>query len=259
VSAAEVIGVIGVGAIAAAIVAGLCDGEARPPAILLSPRNAAIATDLAHRYPTVRVCADNQAVVAGASLVLLCLRPQVAAAALGDLTFQDGQIVVSVMAGVSVATLAPLVAPAREIARAIPLPSVARREGITPIHPPVAAAKDLFDRLGAAIVLSDAAAFEALFAATATIAAHFAYLGAIGRWLESQGIAPEMAERYVAAMFAGIAVSLRGEQDFAHLARDYATPGGLNEQFLAGMTEAGVFAAVERGLLGVRDRLAASR
>ena len=66
-------GVIGVGAIAAAIVTGLCEDVEDAPEVLLSPRNAEIAAGLAHRFPTVEVAADNQAVVDGASVVIVCV------------------------------------------------------------------------------------------------------------------------------------------------------------------------------------------
>lgn len=248
-------GVIGVGAIAAAIVTGLCEDVDQPPSILLSPRNAAIAAALASRHPTVRVCADNQAVVDSTSVLILCLRPQDARAVLGNLTFSADHVIISVMAGTSVEELAPLVAPAREIVCAIPLPSVARREGITPIHPPILAARTLFDRLGGSIELSDVNAFNALFASTATIAAHLTFLGTISRWLASRGIPDETAMRYVASIFAGLAPALLSEQDFEHLARDHATPGGINEYFLNGLNEAGIFNDVELGLERVFNRL----
>ncbi len=67
-------GIIVVGAIAAAIVRGLCDRADDPPAILLSPRNAALASELAGRFPSVTVAADNQAVLDGASVVILSIR-----------------------------------------------------------------------------------------------------------------------------------------------------------------------------------------
>ena len=124
-------------------------------------------------------------------------------------------------------TSAPkLVAPAQNIARAIPLPSVATREGATPIFPATAAASELFDRLGTSIAIPTARAFEATSASTATIAAHFAYLNAICRWLIAQGVSETAARRQVTATFAGLAAQLQGqEEDFATLARDHATPG----------------------------------
>jgi pyrroline-5-carboxylate reductase len=248
-------GVLGVGAIGAAIVTGLCETVADPPRVLLSPRNAEIAAGLAQRFATVDVAPDNQAVVDGARVVIVCVRPQVAQPVLGELRFPADGVVISAMAGVSVTALKRLVAPATDVARVIPLPSVARRAGLTPVHPPNAAASALFDRLGETVELADAKAFEALSASTATIAAHFAYLNAIAAWLESQEIPAPAATRYVAAMFAGLAEATRSVDRFEQLAREHATPGGINEQFLNGLEQGGVFEEVDLGLQRVLDRL----
>jgi pyrroline-5-carboxylate reductase len=253
-------GIVGVGAIAAAIVTGLCEQVRDAPAILLSPRNASRAADLASRFPTVRVAESNQDVIDRSSVLLLCIRPQDARSVLPGLKFSSQQAIVSMLAGVSIDALHELVAPARDIARAIPLPSVAAREGATPIFPATAAARALFDRLGSAIEIPNAVAFEATSASTATIAAHFAYLDSICRWLIAHGVSDTAAKRQVAATFAGLARQLRDpEPDFAELARDHATRGGTNEQFLAVLQQARVFDAVEAGLNGVLDRLAPRR
>jgi pyrroline-5-carboxylate reductase len=157
-------GVLGVGAIGAAIVTGLCENVDDAPNVLLSPRNAEIAAGLAQRFATVDVAADNQAVVDGSRVVIVCVRPQVAQSVLAELRFPADRVVISAMAGVPVTALQRLVAPATEVARVIPLPSVARREGITPIHPPNDAAAALFDRLGETAEVADVNAFEAFSA-----------------------------------------------------------------------------------------------
>jgi pyrroline-5-carboxylate reductase len=176
---------------------------------------------------------------------------------LPGLNFSKQQAIVSMMAGISIEALHELVAPAQNIARAIPLPSVAAREGATPIYPPTEAAKALFDRLGSSIEVPNAVAFEATSASTATIAAHFAYMNTICQWLIAQGLSDTAARRQVAATFAGLAAQLRGRApDFSELARDHATPGGINEQFLGGLEQAHVFDAVNIGLNRVLDRLA---
>jgi pyrroline-5-carboxylate reductase len=251
-------GVLGVGAIGAAIVTGLCEDVDDAPTVLLSPRNANIAAGLAKRFPTVAVAPDNQAVVDGARVVIVCVRPQVAQAVLGELRFPAERVVVSAMAGVPLKALQQLVAPATDIARVIPLPSVARREGITPVHPPNAAATALFDRLGETLELSDAKAFEAFSASTATIAAHFAYLGAIAAWLELQEIPEPAATRYVASMVAALAEPTRSGEPFDQLAREHATPGGINEQFLSELEQGGTFENVSLALQRVLDRLNAT-
>ena len=250
-----VYGVLGVGAIGAAIVTGLCENVDDAPQVLLSPRNAGIAAGLTQRFATVDVAADNQAVVDGAPVVLVCVRPQVAATVLAELRFPADRVVISAMAGVPVTRLQRLVAPATDVARVIPLPSVARRDGITPVHPPNAAATALFDRLGETAELADVKAFEAFSASTATIAAHFAYLNTIAAWLESQEIPAPAATRYVASMFAGLAEATRSGERFEQLAREHATPGGINKQFLNELEQGGAFERVSLGLRRVLDRL----
>ena len=252
-------GIIGVGAIGAAIVTGLCDGVQDAPQIVLSPRNASRAAELASRFATVRIAQSNQDVIDQSSVVLLCIRPQEARFVLPALKFSAEQSIVSMMAGSSIETLQQLVAPAHSIARAIPLPAVAAREGATPIFPPTEAAAALFDRLGCSIEIPNERAFDATSASTATIAAHFAYLNAICRWLIAQGVDEQVARRQVATSFAGLAALLHHREDrapdFNELARDHATRGGTNEQFLAVLEQARVFAAVDAGLNQVLERL----
>jgi pyrroline-5-carboxylate reductase len=252
------LGIIGVGAIAEAIVTGLCEGAEAPPVIHLSPRSAARAGRLAARHPTVSVADSNQAVVAQADAVLVCVRPQDGPAVLRDLAFRAPQEVISVMAGVPMEALRSLVAPAEAVARAIPLPAVARRGGLTAIHPPHDRARAIFGPLGGVIEVGDERALDALSASTATLAAHFAYLDAISRWLSDRGIRPADATRYVAAVFGALSARLLdgGPIDYAALAEEYATRGGINEQFLAAMRRAGTYQVVSQALDDVGRRLA---
>ncbi|GLQ94391.1 NAD(P)-binding domain-containing protein [Dyella acidisoli] len=248
------LGVIGVGAIGAAIVSGLSESD-EPPEILLSPRNAAVAAKLAASYPNVRVADSNQAVVEQSIVVLLCVRPSDAQQVMSELTFQD-QSLISVMAGVPLKVLRELAAPARNIVRAIPLPSVAVRRGITPLYPATEPARSLFDRLGHVIEVDDETAFDLFSASTATIAAHFAYLNRISGWLTAHGIPQSSAQHYVAAMFGELAGSLQAsDPDFKEMMREHATPGGINELFCQVIGDEGVWKAVDAGLDRVRQRL----
>ena len=248
------LGVIGVGAIGAAIVSGLSESN-DPPEILLSPRSTEVVAKLAASYPNVRVADGNQAVVEQSTVVLLCVRPSDARRVMAELRFQE-QSLISVMAGVSLKILRELAAPAKDIVRAIPLPSVAVRRGITPLYPATDPARSLFDRLGRVIEVADETAFDLFSASTATIAAHFAYLNRISDWLVAQGISPSAAQHYVAAMFGELAGSLqRGDPDFRELMREHATPGGINELFCQVVSEEGVWKAVDAGLDRVRQRL----
>jgi pyrroline-5-carboxylate reductase len=252
-----VIGVIGVGALASAIVTGLCDGVERPPQVLLSPRGAEIAASLASRYPSVEVAPDNQSVADAAQVVLVCVRPQDAEAVLGGLELSAEHVVVSAVAGVSLDELAGLARPATRVARAMPLPSVAGREGLTPVHPARPEVLDLFERLGGALPVDDGDAFDALVATAATLAGHLAYLGAIVSWLVAQGVPRDEAQRYVTATYGALARQLTGGADLGELTAEVSTPGGLNEQFAAQLSDAGVYDAVGQGLSAVLVRLTA--
>lgn len=249
-------GFLGTGAIAQAIVTGLCEGSKDAPTILLSPRSAARAADLAGRYSSVEVASDNQALADRASIVVICVRPQDASEIVTGLQFAADQAIVSVMAGVPINRLAELVAPATNIARAIPLPSVARRAGVTPITPQTDAARGLFDDLGGSLVVTDTSSFDALTAATATIAAHFRYLGTISLWLSTHGIDQRDASRYVSSMFADVGATLDDvSADLSELAADHATPGGINERFSAMLEHGGTFELVSKSLENILHTL----
>ena len=79
-------GFVGAGAITRAMVEGLSSVD-DPPAIVVSPRGAAVSAALAARFGNVRVAADNQAVVDAAPCVVLAPRPGDAPAVLQGLTF----------------------------------------------------------------------------------------------------------------------------------------------------------------------------
>jgi pyrroline-5-carboxylate reductase len=250
------LGILGVGEIAEAVVTGLCAEGDVAPSILLSPRGRPRSRALASRYQSVQVAEDNESVVRRSRVVLLSMRPQDADAVLRDVAFSPGQAVVSVIAGVPIARLRELAAPATALARAVPLPAVARRQGLTAIYPPRHEVQALFDRLGGTIAVEDEGALDALSAATATIAAHFAYLATVSRWLTAQGIGEADATRYVAATFAPLAETLSPPPaDLMALAATHATAGGLNEQFYASLRQAGVFDIVKRSLDQIADRL----
>lgn len=250
-------GVLGVGSIAAAIVTGLCDGVAEPPEIVLSPRNAERAAELAARLPTVRVATDNQQVVDAGDVVVVCVLPTHAVEVLGGLTFRADHAVVSAVAGLPVTQLGELVAPAADIARCIPLPAVATRGSVTPVYPATEAVTGLFDRLGGSLEIVDELAYESVAAASATVAAYFRYLGTIADWLSGRGIPPAAARRYVADTFAALSGELDApDVDFATLARAHTTPGGLNEQFALDLEAAGTYDAVQVGLDAVLERTA---
>jgi pyrroline-5-carboxylate reductase len=248
-------GVLGVGALAAAVVRGLCLADAPP--VLLSPRNAATAAGLAAAHPTVTVAGSNQEVLDGSDVVLVCLRQRDAADALAALRWRPDHAVVSPMPGFTVPELADLCAPATEVARAIAMPALATRSATTVVHPPTPSAVALFDGLGGTIRVEDVAVYEALYTASATVAPYFAYLSTLADWLVDRGADRSAAQRHLSSIFAGVLPPLAeyADPDFAELAAEYATPGGVNEQVTTLLRERGVYGDVREVLDEVHGRL----
>ncbi|MFC7622569.1 NAD(P)-binding domain-containing protein [Microlunatus sp. GCM10028923] len=184
-------GFVGTGELTAAIVTGLCAGVADPPEVLLSPRGRSVGAELASRFPSVRVGADNAEVVHGSDVIILAVRPPLAGEVLAGLAFRPEQLVISALAGVPLARLRELAPTAGDLVRAIPLPQAAQRQSLTALHPDQPAARALFERVGDVIIADTEPALDAMSAATATFAAHLDQLATISGWLADHGLAAD--------------------------------------------------------------------
>jgi len=250
------IGVVGVGNIAAAMLTGLATGTMPPRSVLLSPRGAQASAALAARFTGMRVAADNQAVLDGSDVVILAVRPQVAREILSPLRFRADHRILSLIAIHPLAKLAPLVAPATRINRALPLPPVARHLGPIALSPPDRELETWLATVGTVVPVADDHHFETIWSTSALIASFYALVSRAAEWAAAQGLPPEAAERYVKSMFHAIAQPL-GEPGArsAELAALAQTRGGLNEQVLRRLSDAGAFDEVNRALDAVLARL----
>lgn len=251
------LGFIGTGTITAAMVCGLKGSALAQWPVLLSPRGAAIAQDLAATLPGVMIAADNQAVIDGADLVVLAVRPQVAEAVLRPLRIGSDRLVVSLIAGLAIPTIRDWTGAAR-IARAVPLPFVEHRRDVVPVHPPLPEALDLFNHLGHALPVTDARDFDVFAAASALMGSYFGVLEVAQSWAEAQGLPAANARAYLGTLFANLGTRLaESPESFQALRQDHSTPGGLNEQVFARFAGAGGTQALTAGLDSVLRRLRA--
>jgi pyrroline-5-carboxylate reductase len=251
----SVIGFIGTGNIASALVAGFASNE-RPPAVLVSPRSYEKSAALAARFDNVSVAPDNQAVVDGADTIFLCVRPPAAKDVLSALRFRTDQRVVSLVATWSLADLRPLLNPVQKVVRAVPLPPAARCLGAVPYCPDHSFARPLLAEIGKPLPLETERQLDVICTVTALIAPFYALMASVGGWAAENGVEPATAAEYTAAMFHALAaLALEGAPDrFARLAEEAATPGGLNEQAVARLRQAGFYAEVRDALDAILKR-----
>jgi pyrroline-5-carboxylate reductase len=226
------VGFVGTGTIAEALVDGLCFGGEQRADILLSPRNAEVADRIVRRYPFAVVAADNQAVLDGSDIVVIAVTPQIAEAVLKGLVFKPDHIVISLVATFDLARLRPLVAPATSIARATPLPAVAKRVGPLLLHPPLPEVAALLDGLGQVIHVQTEADMDAFLTVTALMGSYFGLLEGISGWLTGRVEDTRQVDDFVGAMFhaLGRSAEARAAEGFGQLVVAHSTPKGLNEQ-----------------------------
>jgi len=252
------LGFVGCGTIASAMVTGLCSTAGAGP-VMLSPRNAKVAAGLASRFANVQIAPTNQAVLDASEVVVLAVRPQIAFGVLSELRFRPDHQVVSLIATLPLEYIRSVTSPATLVTRAVPLPSVALRQGPTAIHPPGRSIKALFNALGTAIELDDESEFDAFAAATASMASYFSFASTVSDWMTRNGVAPQNARAYVGEMLRGLSATSLAMPDrsFTALAEEHQTRGGLNEQVVQLITRDGSFVELDRALDAVLKRLQA--
>lgn len=251
------IGFVGTGTITAHIVRGLKASALADWPVLVSPRNPEVARSLATGLPGVAIAADNQDVVDRADLVVLAVRPQQAEAVMRPLRLDPARPVISLIATVPIARLREWTG-AAHICRAIPLPFVESRKGVTPVLPPEPAAMQLFGALGQALPAHDIATFDAYAAASALMGTWFGLVETASTWMQAQGIAEADATAYLRALFSSLGATLAASPLSPEALRlAHSTAGGLNEQLHRLFQAKGGSAAIEAGLAAVLDRISA--
>lgn len=250
------LGVIGVGAIAEAVVEGLQAGE-HPVDVHLAPRSAAVAARLEHRYDRVHVWPDGQSVIEASEALILSVRPPQVESALADVHVPRDRVVISVVAGWSRSDLEALLPSRPTVVRAIPLPTVRARRGLTAVHPAFPLVEQLWEELGGCLVVDDEEAFSAVSAATGAISAHVAYVAEVSTWLGEHGVEPAAADRLTRSMFAGIGASLSVTgRSLADVLSSCETPGGLNEMLRSSWLTSRSLAELRTALDGVLEAAA---
>ena len=240
------VGFIGTGAIAAPMVRYL---GRKDHLIFVSERNRQVSTELAERFESVKIAA-NQEVVDKSDIVFLCLRPAVWSDVVPQLRFQAGQSIVSVMAGVSLAELKETCAPATDISVTIPLEYVENGGCPLPAFPTTDTLETLFGQDNPVIQVTSENALNAHFTATTIVSAVLTVMEEGASWLEQQTQDRKAAEIYVAALVAGFLrdVPKDGNNRILEARGSLATEGTLAIQMVEAMEKEGVGSLLKESL-----------
>jgi len=229
----EALGVIGVGALARAMVLAL--HRAWPDLKFhLSPRNALIAAQL-HESLGTQLHASNQQVADTCRTVIIGVRPAQLQELAAAVRFAAHHHLWVLSAGTPLVDLQRLFAPAR-VTRLMTGLAIEGGHSAISCHPPDALVQALWQGASAAVIaLEDEGQFEASVLAVCANAWWLDQLSALTNWLvQRTGMAPEKAQALLVHNMADVArmLSLNPECRAAELARFIGSPGTYTGQGL---------------------------
>ena len=247
------VGFLGCGTIATAIVDTVAPlGHD----IYVSARSVTVSQELAERYPSIKVMA-NDAVVSESDIVIVCLLGDVAREVLPRLPFRQDHAVISVMAGVSLGDLTDLTAPASDCSIAIPLLSMP--VGQTPLvtFPASSAQTTVFGECVVYHPCADEIQMNAHFAATGALLPFLDLMATVSDWLGNFTGDSHQAQSYIAGLLHSqcAVINPREGKSIAQFQAGLSIPGGLNFTLSHALKNAGAAPALHEGLDSLRARL----
>lgn len=256
--------ILGGGHMGRALIGGLLRSGTRPERIAVGECSAAARSGLARDFG-VAATADNARALAQASLVVLAVKPQEAAGlltGLAPLLRAQRPLLLSVIAGVRLATLESWCGVGVPVVRAMPNRPALLGAGATALYAPPgadpahrAAAERIARSVGEIVWVAEEGHLDVVTALSGSGPAYFFLLAEhMAAAAESLGLAAPVARTLAAATLYGAGLLAHtGDGDVARLRAEIASPGGTTEAALGAFaaadfkeTVAGVLAAAAR-------------
>jgi pyrroline-5-carboxylate reductase len=249
------LGIVGVGGLAEFVVEGFRHAGDRRR-ILLSPRGAERAADLARRF-ACEVMPTNQAVLDAADMVIVATLPNAVIDCLRALRWRPRQLLICVAIDVSLPAL-EAAAPGAAVVRAMPSSAAAFGASAMPIYPDHAGARALLAALGTVLPVPDERAFDAGSAYAGYYLWVYALLDEMTLAGERAGL-PRAAAIGLAAGLAKSAAEHALRADPAHPVREpldrHGTPGTMTAGGMAILDAADAFRPWRQAYEGAVARL----
>ncbi len=260
------IGFIGGGNMAQAMAAGLLRAGHAPEALAVAEPLATTRTRWQELHATIRTGSDNAAVAADAAVLVLAVKPQVMPAVLAGLAAlarPRGQLVISVAAGVTLATLARSLGAGTPAVRVMPNQPALVGAGMAVLVASPAVddagreqARHVAESTGRALWLDDESLMDAVTAVSGSGPAYFYLLMELmERTAIELGLPPDVARTLVRQTATGAArAAAMPDADVAALRASVTSPGGTTAAALAVLEQAGIGRILSRALTAARDR-----
>jgi pyrroline-5-carboxylate reductase len=250
--------ILGAGNMGRALIGGLLRSGTRAEQLSVGEPVAAAREALARELGITAV-ADNAAAVRGAAVVVLAVKPQDAAAVLTALAGRwgaQGPVLISVAAGLRVATLQAWCGPGVAVVRAMPnRPALVGAAATGLFAPPSvaapqrAAAEQILSSVGEVVWVPTEAALDVVTALSGSGPAYFFLLAELmAEAAAGLGLEGAAARRLAVATLYGAGLLAHGDAELARLRAEVTSRGGTTEAALRVFEDAGLRATVARAL-----------
>ena len=260
------IGFIGGGNMAQAMAGGLLRAGHAPAAIAIAEPDDTRRARWTALHPDIRRGANNPAVAASAEVLVLAVKPQVMPEVLAELAVAPrpaAQLVVSVAAGITLASIASGLKSAVPAVRVMPNQPALVGEGMSVMvaasgvtETQKAQALYLAQATGKALWIAEESLMDAVTAISGSGPAYFYLLiELMERSAVALGLPAEVARTLVRQTAVGAARSaIDPATDVAALRRSVTSPGGTTAAALAVLEQAGIDEILSRAITAARDR-----
>lgn len=256
---------IGAGNMAASLIGGLCAQGVDKSALHASDPNAEQRQRIAHELG-IATFEDNGAAVEGADVVVLAVKPQSMKSVCQALAphLAANQLVVSIAAGISCASLEQWLGP-RALVRCMPNTPSLLRQGVSGLYANAQVSKaqrsqaeQLLSAVGLALWLEQEEQIDAVTAVSGSGPAYFFLLiEAMTSAGEKLGLPREIAERLTQHTALGAArMAMESDVDAAELRRRVTSPAGTTEAAIKSFQAGGFEALVDQALTAAARRSA---
>lgn len=260
----------GAGSMAEAIARGLIREKLVAPAkiSMLNRSNADRLHELHERYgvQTVLQGSSNERYLREADIIFLAMKPKDAAEAVSAIAplLSPNQLIVSVIAGLSITSLQQLTGPAQPIVRSMPNTSstiglgatgISYSEHVTPQQRMVT--ETMFQSIGINAVVDESLQNAVVGVSGSGPAYVYFFMEAMLKAAGDLGLAPDMAKDLVVQTVLGAAQMVKetGESP-EELRRKVTSPNGTTQAAIESMTQAGLQEAIIKGMLRSSERAA---
>jgi pyrroline-5-carboxylate reductase len=256
---------IGAGNMASSIIGGLLE-QGLPAASIRASDPSQESLQRLQQLAPICIATSNTDAVRGADVVILAVKPQVMKAVLADIqevVIEQGALVISIAAGITIASMENGLSSASAIVRCMPNTPALLGSGATALFANAnasveqcTAAESILDAVGEACWVPQEHLLDAVTALSGSGPAYFfLFMEAMASTGEELGLDPQTSRALAIQTALGASqMAAAGEVDLEELRRRVTSPGGTTQAAIESFEDNGLRATIATAMTAAYDR-----